>query len=167
MEATAQRLFEQVAESWKLDSDDARMLGWAARLHEIGLAIAHSQYHVHGAYLLEHSDIEGFSRQEQQVLSALVRTHRRGVPKTAFDALPDRLLLSAKRKAALLRLAVLLHRSHDADAIPRLDLTANGDRLDLVVDQKWIEARPLLRSDLVGEPEDMQGLGVAFKPFVA
>jgi exopolyphosphatase/guanosine-5'-triphosphate,3'-diphosphate pyrophosphatase len=116
---------------------------------------------------LEHSDIEGFSRQEQQVLSALVRTHRRGVPKNAFDALPDRLLLSAKRKAALLRLAVLLHRSHDNEAIPRLDLTASGDRLDLVVSKKWIDARPLLRSDLVGEPEDMQGLGVAFKPFVA
>lgn len=92
---------------------------------------------------------------------------RRGVPKTAFDALPDRLLLSAKRKAALLRLAVLLHRSHDNEAIPRLDLTAADDRLDLVVSKKWIDARPLLRSDLVGEPEDMQGLGVAFKPFVA
>jgi exopolyphosphatase/guanosine-5'-triphosphate,3'-diphosphate pyrophosphatase len=36
-----------------------------------------------------------------------------------------------------------------------------------VVSKKWIDARPLLRSDLVGEPEDMQGLGVAFKPFVA
>jgi exopolyphosphatase/guanosine-5'-triphosphate,3'-diphosphate pyrophosphatase len=167
VEATAMRLFEQVEHSWGLDDDDARMLGWAARLHEIGLAIAHSQYHVHGAYLLEHSDIEGFSRQEQQVLSALVRTHRRGVPKTAFDALPDRLLLGAKRKAALLRLAVLLHRSHDAEAIPRLDATASGDRLDLVVSKKWIDSRPLLRSDLVGEPEDMQGLGVAFKPFVA
>lgn len=167
VEATAMRLFEQVEQDWGLDDDDARMLGWAARLHEIGLAIAHSQYHVHGAYLLEHSDIEGFSRQEQQVLSALVRTHRRGVPKNAFDALPDRLLLSAKRKAALLRLAVLLHRSHDNEAIPRLDLTASGDRLDLVVSKKWIDARPLLRSDLVGEPEDMQGLGVAFKPFVA
>ena len=167
VEATAMRLFEQVEQDWGLDDDDARMLGWAARLHEIGLAIAHSQYHVHGAYLLEHSDIEGFSRQEQQVLSALVRTHRRGVPRNAFDALPDRLLLSAKRKAALLRLAVLLHRSHDNEAIPRLDLTASGDRLDLVVSKKWIDARPLLRSDLVGEPEDMQGLGVAFKPFVA
>ncbi|WP_343125246.1 exopolyphosphatase [Pseudoxanthomonas sp.] len=167
VEATAMRLFEQVEDSWGLDDDDARMLGWAARLHEIGLVIAHSQYHVHGAYLLEHSDIEGFSRQEQQVLSALVRTHRRGVPKTAFDALPDRLLLSAKRKAALLRLAVLLHRSHDNEAIPRLDLTAADDRLDLVVSKKWIDARPLLRSDLVGEPEDMLGLGVAFKPFVA
>jgi exopolyphosphatase / guanosine-5'-triphosphate,3'-diphosphate pyrophosphatase len=166
VESTAMRLFEQVAESWVLDDDDARQLGWAARLHELGLAVAHSQYHVHGAYLIENSDIAGFSRQEQQVLAALVRTHRRGVPKAAFDALPDRLLLSARRKAALLRLSVLLHRAHDAQPITKLEATGNGDSLQLVISKKWIEARPLLRADLLSEPEDMAGLGVAFRPFV-
>ena len=49
----------------------------------------------------------------------------------------------------------------------RATLERYGDRLDLVVSKKWIDARPLLRSDLVGEPEDMQGLCVAFKPFAA
>ena len=167
VETTAMRLFEQVAKSWSLDDDDARQLGWAARLHEIGLAVAHSQYHVHGAYLLENSDIAGFSRQEQQVLAALVRTHRRGIPKSAFDPIPDRLMLSARRKAALLRLAVLLHRAHDAEPIPKLELGADAEQLNLVVSRRWIEARPLLRADLIGEPEDMAGLGVVFKPFVA
>ena len=166
VEGTARRLFEQVAQSWALDDDDVLQLGWAARLHEIGLAVAHSQYHLHGAYLLEHSDIAGFSRQEQQVLAALVRTHRRGIQKSAFDPIPDRLLASARRKAALLRLAVLMHRAHDADSIPVLELTAKGDQLDLVVSRKWIEARPLLRADLLSEPEDMAGLGVVLKPFV-
>ena len=167
VEGTAMRLFQQVADSWSLDDDDARQLGWAARLHEIGLAVAHSQYHVHGSYLLEHSDIAGFSRQEQQVLAALVRTHRRGIPKTAFDPIPDRLMLSARRKAALLRLSVLLHRSHDAQPIPQLDLTAQDEQLNLVVSKRWIDARPLLRTDLLSEPEDMAGLGVMFRAFVA
>ena len=166
VEGTALRLFEQVAAAWALDDDDARMLGWAARVHELGLAIAHSQYHVHGAYVLEHSDIAGFSRQEQQVLAALVRTHRRGVPKTAFDALPDRLLQSTRRKAALLRLAVLLHRPHDSDDIPKLDLSADGSRLQLVLKRGWIENRPLLRADLLAEKEDMPGLGIGFEPMV-
>ncbi|TWI03433.1 exopolyphosphatase/guanosine-5'-triphosphate,3'-diphosphate pyrophosphatase [Luteimonas cucumeris] len=167
VEDTALALFEQVAEAWSLDADDARMLAWAARLHETGLAIAHSQYQVHGAYVLENSDISGFSRQEQQVLAALVRTHRRGVPKSAFDALPDRLLLSARRKAALLRLAVSLHRAHEADPIPRLELTADGERLDLVLSRSWIDARPLLRADLIGETDGLAALGVTFKPFLA
>jgi len=167
VEATALHLFEQVEGRWALDDDDARMLSWASRLHELGLAIAHSQYHVHGAYVLEHSDISGFSRQEQQVLAALVRTHRRGIPKAAFEAIPDRLLMRAKRKAALLRIAVLMHRAHDGGNIPKLDLKVDDDRLVLVLDRNWIESRPLLRADLLAEPEDMQGLGVALQPMMA
>jgi exopolyphosphatase/guanosine-5'-triphosphate,3'-diphosphate pyrophosphatase len=136
------------------------MLARAARLHELGLVIAHSQYHVHGSYVAENSDIAGFSQQQQRFLAALIRTHRRGVPKSAFDALPDRLLSAARRSAALLRLAVLLHRSHENGEIPRLDLKADGSRLTLTVSKKWLEARPLVKADLYGEPEDMAGLGV-------
>src|SRR5690606_17154136 len=54
--ATAGQLFERVCRDWQLDNDDRLMLTRAARLHELGLAIAHSQYQVHGAYVLQHSD---------------------------------------------------------------------------------------------------------------
>ncbi|WP_447730664.1 exopolyphosphatase [Pseudoxanthomonas suwonensis] len=164
---TALQLFGLVAEAWALDEDDARMLGWAASVHELGMAIAHTQYHLHGAYVLEHSDISGFSRQEQQVLAALVRTHRRGVPKSAFDALPDRLLLSARRKAALLRLAVLLHRSHESDELPPLQLEAGPASLRLVLPQAWVEDRALLRADLADEKKGMAGLGIEFEHALA
>ena len=164
--ATAQRLFEQVMGGWNLDPDDAQMLGWAAHLHEIGLAIAHSGYHTHGSYVLANSDIAGFSRQEQQFLAALVRTHRRNVPKNVFDVLPDRLLTTARRLAALLRIAVLLHRAHESDPIPTLELAADGNQLSLILDQAYIDARPLLRADLAGEVDGMTGLGIRFHPFV-
>ena len=134
VEATALRLFDQVAIDWALDGDDRRMLARAARLHEIGLAIAHSGYHVHGAYILEHSDIAGFSQQEQRVLAALIRTHRRGIPKSAFEQIPDRLLANTRHVAALLRLAVLLHRAHEDDPIPTLELSVDGNALSLVLD---------------------------------
>ena len=139
------------------------MLARAARLHEIGLAIAHSGYHVHGAYILENSDIAGFSQQEQRFLAALVRTHRRGIPKAAFEMIPDRLLGNARRTAALLRLAVLLHRSHDNERIPDLTLRADAGQLALALDKRWLQARPLLRADLEGEPEDMLGLGIQLR----
>jgi len=167
VESTAMALFEQVQQAWALEADDARMLGWAARLHELGLMIAHSGYHVHGSYVLEHSDIAGFSRQEQQMLAALVRTHRRGVPKSVFEPLPERLLQSARRLAALLRLAVLLNRAHESTPLPALELNAEDTRLSLIVPQPFIDARPLLRADLIGETEGMAGLGLQFRPFVA
>lgn len=97
------------------------------------------------------------------MLAALIRTHRRNIPKTAFDALPERLLLPAKRTAALLRLAVLLHRSHETDEMPLLRLRAAGEQLHLALDRGWLQARPLLRADLEGEPEDMLGLGLTLQ----
>jgi exopolyphosphatase/guanosine-5'-triphosphate,3'-diphosphate pyrophosphatase len=161
VEGTALQLFDQVAAAWRLGPDDRLMLGWAARLHELGLAIAHSQYHVHGAYVLEHSDIAGFSRQEQQFIAALVRTHRRKIPRAAFNVLPERLLAPARRTAALLRIAVLLHRGYDAREIPRLDAAAEGRSLAIALARSWLEPRPLLRADLAGEPAHMVPLDIA------
>ena len=163
VETTALQLFDQVAKAWKLAPGDRRMLSRAARLHEIGLAIAHSGYHMHGAYILENSDIAGFSQQGQRFLAALVRTHRRGISKSAFEMIPDRLLANARHCAALLRLAVLLHRSHDNQAMPEPLLRTEGERLTLALDKRWLQARPLLRADLEGEPEDMLGLGVQLR----
>jgi exopolyphosphatase/guanosine-5'-triphosphate,3'-diphosphate pyrophosphatase len=163
VEGTALRLFDQVARTWSLDADDRLMLSRAARLHELGLAIAHSKYHVHGAYVIEHSDIAGFSRQQQQFLAALVRTHRRTIPKSPFDALPDRLMAQVRRSAALLRLAVLLHRAHEADPIPQLDARADGDSLTVTLARRWLEARPLLKADLGGEPEIVERIGIGLR----
>lgn len=163
VEATALRLFDQLAGAWAMDQDDRLLLARAARLHELGLTIAHSQYHLHGAYVVEHSDIAGFSRQQQQFLAALVRTQRRKIPKGAFDVLPDRLLPAARHTAALLRLAVLIHRGHEADPVPRLAARADGTVLEIGFDRDWLEARPLLRADLEGEPAAMAALGIELR----
>jgi exopolyphosphatase/guanosine-5'-triphosphate,3'-diphosphate pyrophosphatase len=94
------------------------------------------------------------------MLAAMVRAHRRRVPKSAFDALPERLLSSTRRTTALLRLAVALHRSHEPDALPDLRLVADGERLALSLPRPWIEARPLLASDLATEVVESAGLGI-------
>ena len=65
-------------DSWQLDDPLAEQaLAWASRLHEIGLDVAHSGYHRHGAYLLENADMPGFAREEQLLLARLVGGHRR------------------------------------------------------------------------------------------
>ncbi len=167
VETTALRLFDQVATPWSLTSDDRAMLARAARLHEVGLAIAHSGYHLHGAYILANSDIAGFSQQGQHYLAALVRTHRRNVHKSAFDAVSDRLMPTARRTAALLRIAALLRRSRSSEALPSsLQLDADGAQLTLHLDRRWLQARPLLRTDLQDEPTRMRGLGVSFKVMI-
>lgn len=81
---------------------------------------------------------------------------------THFSAIPfpDRLLADTKRTAALLRLAVLLHRSHEAAQLPELRAGAKRDQLSIALPARWLDQRPLLRADLDGEPADMAGLGI-------
>jgi len=66
---------------------------WAARLHETGLDIAHSKYHGHSAYLLQHADMPGFPREEQLLVSALSAASPQLYSESLEDLLPpwDRL----------------------------------------------------------------------------
>jgi len=161
VEATALDLFDQIAKDWELGDDDRRMLAWAARIHEVGLAIAHSQHHVHGAYLIEHSDIAGFSRQEQKMLSVLIRCQRRNLSRNAVDSLPDRLSLPGLRLIVLLRHAVLLHRGHERDALPRLKLKVDARTLELRAPRNWLDRHPLTGSDLDAEANYLADAGFA------
>jgi exopolyphosphatase/guanosine-5'-triphosphate,3'-diphosphate pyrophosphatase len=149
VEGTALALFDQVHGPLGLEAGDRRLLSWAAQIHELGLAIAHSQYHQHGAYVIEHSDIAGFSRTEQQILAALVRNQRRGVHLPSFAKLPDRLVPNTLRCALLLRLSVLLHRSHAGETMPDLEVALVDEGvMELHVPRRWLDAHPLTREDL-------------------
>lgn len=159
VEATAMSLFDQAELPWGLDADNRRLLAWAARIHEVGLVIAHSQYHQHGAYLVENADIAGFSRTEQQTLAALVRNQRRSFHPASFEKVPDRLVANVQRCALLLRLAVLMHRSHDRDPLPVVELDVDGNELLLRLPKRWLEGHPLTRLDLETEREQLQGFG--------
>ena len=119
VERTGLYVLQQVAKHWRLRRPRYRdWLSWAARLHEVGLDIAHNQYHKHGAYLLEHADLPGFSRQDKLALSVLVRAHRRKFPSGAFGALGERLEERVMHLAIVLRIAVVLHRGRSDAGMP-------------------------------------------------
>jgi exopolyphosphatase / guanosine-5'-triphosphate,3'-diphosphate pyrophosphatase len=153
VEETVTNLFQQAADDWLLDEDEFRLLLWAARLHEVGLAIAHSQYHAHGAYLIEYSDIAGFSKTEQQFMAALIRNQRRSFHLKSIQILPERLIKSAQRSAILLRLSVLLHRSHEREAIINPSLQVTGNEIKLIFEKHWLKDHPLTQSDMEAEKE--------------
>jgi exopolyphosphatase / guanosine-5'-triphosphate,3'-diphosphate pyrophosphatase len=153
VQRTSAQCFAQVAEHWELDNTDAQALSWAARLHEVGLTIAHTKYHRHGAYLVANSDLPGFSREEQRLLGALIRAHRRRFPREVFEALPKRERRIARRLAVLLRLSVLLHRGRTETALPALELTADGRELRLRFPRGWLRKNPLTCADLEQEAQ--------------
>ncbi len=148
---SAQMLFEQIMEAWGLGEAQSQALTWAVRLHEIGLAIAHTKYHRHGAYLIEHSDLPGFSLSEQRLLAALVRAHRRRFPVEVFEMFTKGEGRTALWLAVLLRLAVLLHRGRAGRALPRVTLKAGKRRLRLRFPRGWLRRNPLTAADLAQE----------------
>jgi exopolyphosphatase/guanosine-5'-triphosphate,3'-diphosphate pyrophosphatase len=151
---TAAGLLAHAAPGWALPPDWAEpYLRWAALVHEIGLDIAHSGYHKHGAYVLDNADLLGFTRQEQDLLAALVRNHRRKFTTKTFAELPGRWQVPARRLAVLLRLAAVLHRNRSPDPLPEPAVTANGDHLHLAFPAGWLDDHPLTRADLEQEAE--------------
>jgi exopolyphosphatase/guanosine-5'-triphosphate,3'-diphosphate pyrophosphatase len=149
VETTALKLLAQVDKGWNLNRKDAeKLLGWAIRLYGIGLGISHNDYHKHSAYIVEHVDLAGYSRVEQQQLSHLVLAHRKRFPVKVFP-MENKALV---RIAILLRLALVFHRGRSSKkGIPNITLKAQENSLKLSLSARWLEENPLASADLETE----------------
>ena len=158
--------FDQVAKAWGLDKLPKwrNKLTWAAKLHEIGLSVAHTQYHKHGAYLVRYADLAGFTRPQQQMLAVLIRAHRRKFPLAEFEAFTADDQLKLQRLARLLRLAVLLHPSRPEtpflDFRVNLDNSNTKDAMHITFAEGWLEEQPLLKNDLEQEAAWLAAAGL-------
>lgn len=160
IERTALAFMKVAAPAWGLETDQAkRFLSWASRLLEIGLSISYNGYHKHGAYIVAHADMPGFSREDQQLLSSLILSHRRKISDAQFRDLPEDQEWMAKCLSVLLRVAVRLHRGRRARALPRMSLAVKRNRLTLTFPRGWLAKHPLTRADLDDERTRLQDVG--------
>ncbi|MGR9045702.1 MAG: exopolyphosphatase [Gammaproteobacteria bacterium] len=141
------------------EENSVLFLDWAADLHEIGRDIAHSQYQKHGAYIMANADLAGFSRQDQMVLSTLIKSHRRKLSKSRFDKLPDPWKHQAPLLAVLLRLAVLLHRNRNDADLPEFKITILKSKINLEFPGDWLRLAPLTYADLEKEADLLKPAG--------
>jgi len=159
VERKALHAFDQVAAAWQLEEGNWRdLLGWAAKVHEVGLDIAHYHYHKHGAYLIEHSDLAGFSREDQQMMALLVRGHRRNIPKDRFADFADE-SVQLIRLCVLLRFAILFHHIRGTQKMPTVTLQAGANSLDVIFPEGWLEQHPLTQADFANEAEWLTRVG--------
>ena len=160
VEATAVNLLKQVESDWGLQDPLAEsVLRWAARLHESGLDIAHSKYHRHSAYLMQHADMPGFPREEQLLLSALVGGHRRQLSWEALEDLVSPWDRHAEFLIVILRLAVLMHRGRSPQPLPGVTLHVRGRNLTLELPARWMKEHPLTLEDLEQERTYLKDAG--------
>jgi len=159
VEKMAMLLFDAVSGDWGLDQGDKELLSWAARLHEVGLSVAHTQFHKHGQYLIQHSDLPGFSKQEQQVLGLLVRSHRQKFPIDDFKSFSERQSQRLKRLSVLIRLAALFKYVTSIEDIPPFVTRVNSGGLTLLFARGWLARNPLTSSALKSELQQLKKIG--------
>ncbi len=160
VEQSVLTLFDLLSGPWEMPEEPYRaILGWAARLHEIGLAINYSGIHRHSAYILQHTDLPGFNQDDQALLAALVRFHRKGLKLSELPSLPNHDEQTVLRCIRILRLAVAAHHRRQDNLLPDWHVQAAGDQLVVTLPLDWCDENKLLMQNLEKEHRYCQEQG--------
>jgi exopolyphosphatase/guanosine-5'-triphosphate,3'-diphosphate pyrophosphatase len=105
-------LFDQLRPLHGYGDAERELLGYAATLHDVGLAVSYYDHHKHGAYLIINAALQGFTHREVALMALMVRAHRKG--DVQLDGLRDVLEPGddqrLARLSALLRISEFLER---------------------------------------------------------
>lgn len=160
--AQAQRVDNGAQKLWR-DLDNAAYdlaLGWAAALHEIGMAISHEDYHRHSTYVIEHADLLGFSERERIAMSQLVLGHTGSLKKLDIEEFKN----GMRQRLLCLRIAAIFAHGRSASAV-EASLTKKNGGYVLKLPSELRNVRPLTLALLEEEVERCQkwGLELALK----
>lgn len=115
-------------------------LMWAAQLLEIGTRISHSDFHKHGAYILDNADLTGFSMPELHRLSQLILGHRGKLKKLELEFRDEDFVCQL---LSLRLAAILCHARREPDlqgfGFKRLP---NGDEFVIQCKKSWAQLWP-------------------------
>ncbi|MCS6904797.1 MAG: Ppx/GppA phosphatase family protein [Bacteroidia bacterium] len=111
----ATQIFDQTYALHHYGAHERELLQYAALLLDIGHFINRSGHHKHSQYIVQNSNIPGFTANEILLLSNLVRYHRKSLP--SLEHMHYNLLYRehkelVKKLAGILRIATNLDRAH-------------------------------------------------------
>jgi exopolyphosphatase/guanosine-5'-triphosphate,3'-diphosphate pyrophosphatase len=155
-------LAQQFFEGQPHNEEALRLLDWGARLHEIGISVAHSGFHKHTAYILKNADMPGFSKKEQDRLSLLALSQRGNLDKlkgplfTNFTAEDICLVMS-------LRLATIFYRNRSDVQLPVMHGRFSSTKFHLVIAAGWREQNPLTDAVLLEEAKQWREWGISLQ----
>ena len=156
--ALALKIFDQLHAEEDEPGTDRLLLDWAARLAEIGLSVAHAQYHKHSAYILSNADMPGFSRMEQQRLARIVLAHRGKLGKMQDAGLES----SDWALVFALRIAALVLRNRTDARFPMLRVAGDKTGYSIDLPQAWLEENPLAAAALETETDNWEAVDLRF-----
>jgi exopolyphosphatase/guanosine-5'-triphosphate,3'-diphosphate pyrophosphatase len=132
------KLFDLLKEDHGLGPRERMLLEVSGILHDIGMFISPTSHHKHSSYLVDAAEIFGLRKSDKDVVSNVVRYHRRSPPQpkhVTYMSLPraDRAVVS--KLAAILRVADALDKSHQ-QKIRDFTLERYGDVCNLWVPEE-------------------------------
>ena len=84
------------------------MLMASAMLHETGLHIEYKLHHQHGAYILSHLPMVGYTQHQRAGIKTLVQSHRQEINLGLFDSFHPEVRQALLVLVRVLRLSCLL-----------------------------------------------------------
>lgn len=141
-------LQSKIIDHEKVNKERMKLLTWAGELYEIGLSVSHNDYHKHGAYILQNSDLAGFSKPEQTIIAELVKAHRGSVDRV-YEKMQKMFGEKVKTRIAFgvisFRLAVIFNRSRKDLVFDEIISIGSINKFgyDLIVNNAWLLNNPL------------------------
>lgn len=138
------------------------LLLWASKLHEIGLSISHHNYSSHSGYIVEQSDLPGFSREMQNSLGLMLRLQRGKLNIKLIDKL-QRCDKNIVLVIIILRLAIIVQRSRGWDTTSKIKIKLKNSKLKIKLPKKYLTKHPLTEADLKQEKSAVVKAGYKLK----
>ncbi len=156
VERTALELFKGILDKPSIQAGHAKRLikklGWAAHLLEIGTRISHSDFHKHGAYILDNADLPGFSMPELHRLSQLILGHRGKLKKLEIELKNPEFMIQL---LSLRLAAILCHARREPDLKGVCLKPMEGSKTGFVIEckkswiQQWPQSAHLIREECI------------------
>lgn len=145
-------IYNEVKHDWQLSASKFRfMIAWSALLHEIGLQVNSRGLQKHSAYILSNSDLPGYNQDQQRVMAALVRFHRK---KILREQLPNSIEYTERciaKMLTILRLGILLNISRQASNTRLTGCFADENSITIKFADNVLSSNRLLLADLQKE----------------
>ncbi|MFM2486030.1 guanosine-5'-triphosphate,3'-diphosphate diphosphatase [Celerinatantimonas yamalensis] len=147
---------------------ERQMLRYAALFHEVGLNIEFKRAPQHAAYIIDHSDLPGFTLEQKHLVSAILLNQR---GPWQLEALKSQRAMSFERSLTLtrlLRIAIILSmRRNQSDPLPisLLQEVDDPEHWILNLPPGWQDDYPLRHTELQDEcntpPTSDQNLNIS------
>jgi exopolyphosphatase/guanosine-5'-triphosphate,3'-diphosphate pyrophosphatase len=142
----------QAGSKWDMQQFEAlEILRSAALLHEVGLQVAYKDQQLHAGYILENTNLPGFTVAQKKLLTALVSNHKEDIDQAALNRQSSTSVLLACRLVRLLRLSVILSLRRADEVLPDVRVVIDNEDIQLNLPKNWLEFNPLSEAELKQE----------------